>query len=110
MVLRSPWAVLLGTALIALGQWAWYRDVTDFWSGALLAGPGMLLVLVGTRPARRGFRSITPVATGATPLAASLPGLLVALGGIGLCLYAGWSGVEPSTRYGRIRAVAGRRR
>lgn len=94
VVLRSPWAVLLGTALIAFGQWAWYRDVTDFWSGALLAGPGMLLVLVGTRPARRGFRSITPVATGATPLAAGLPGLLVALGGIGLCLYAGWSGVE----------------
>lgn len=90
---RSPWAVLLGAALIALGQWVWYQDPAVFWDGALLAGPGMLLVLVGARPRRGGMRPIERMST-AGGRAEVAPRSLLAAAGIALSLYAGWSGIE----------------
>lgn len=89
---RSPWPVLAGVALIALGQWRWYRDVEAFWPGAALAGPGMLLVMAGVRAKARGVDGARLRASEKSSVFA--PRLLLAAAGIGLSLYAGWSAVE----------------
>lgn len=90
---HSPWPVLIGAGLIALGQWVWYQDPTVFWDGALLAGPGMLLVLAGARPARLGAHHVGKAPDVALRAGVSSRWLLAALG-IALSVYAGWSGVE----------------
>lgn len=90
-VRRSPWPVLIGAVLIALGQWAWYRDTEAFWPGALLAGLGMLLVMAGARA--RASAARLPSVPGQGGPARSVPRLGLAAAGAALSVYAGWSAV-----------------
>jgi len=91
---RSPWLVLFGTALIAAGQYVWYQDTSTFWKGALLAGAGMLLTLAAVRPARSRERRTERAAPQTQARSGITPRWLLAGAGIGLSVYAGWSGVE----------------
>lgn len=91
-VRRAPWLALAGFALIALGQWRWYRDIEAFWPGAALAGPGMLLVMAGVRAKARVFSGVGLCASERSSVFA--PRLLLAAAGIGLSMYAGWSAIE----------------
>lgn len=91
---RSPAVMLVATGLFAVGQWLWYRDMSAFLPGALAAGPGLLLAMWAARPVRAAhlWASGVPQQSAGRFLS---PRLVVAVAGIALCVYVGWSAVQP---------------
>lgn len=90
---RSPAVVLVAAGLLAIGQWLWYREVSAFWPGALVAGPGLLLAMWAARPARMARSQVTGASLQHSGRLLSLR-LILAAAGIALCVYIGWSAVQ----------------
>jgi hypothetical protein len=83
---------VLGILLIIRGQWLWFDDVTRFWPGGYYAAAGLLLVFLFVRPkdaVQVDQRLIGERGGGSrVVIPRRFP---LALVGIGLTVYAGWS-------------------
>lgn len=90
---RSPAVVLAAAGLLAVGQWLWYRDMSAFLPGALVAGPGLLLAMWAARPARATHLRATAASLQHSGRLLSAR-LIVAAAGLALCVYVGWSAVQ----------------